>query len=166
MSENSFESHVQRGDAAATQSQWDDAILEYRKALEKNPQSTDVRRNLTQIFLKKGDFQEAIREYVQWAQTCQAKGETDEAIKVYQELLSLESLVEKKVLMIDKRAAGASMAQLKELLAVASGDIFFNLGVLFLEKNTLDDAVACFKKCLEIAPGNARVHSYLGQACL
>ncbi|MFH0802641.1 MAG: tetratricopeptide repeat protein [bacterium] len=164
MSENTFEQLVQQGDAFATQGQWDSAVEEYRKALEVNPQSSDVRRNLTQMFLKKGDFEQAIREYFLWAQTCQAAGDTDEAIRIYQELLNPESMIEKKAFMLDKRAAGVSMAQLKELLAVASGDIFFNLGILFLEKDAIEDSIGCFKRCLQIAPGNARVRSFLGQA--
>jgi tetratricopeptide (TPR) repeat protein len=164
MSDNSFETLVQQGDAFATQGQWDSAVEEYRKALEVNPQSSDVRRNLTQMFLKKGDFEQAIREYFLWAQSCQARGETDEAIRLYQELLNPEGLIEKKAFVLDKRAAGASMAQLKELLAVARGDIFFNLGILFLDKGSLDDSIGCFKACLQIAPGNSKVRSLLGQA--
>lgn len=164
MSDQEFEVLVQQGDAFATQGKWDQAIAMWRKALEINPRELNLRRNITHTALKKGDYQEAVREYLAWARACQAQGAVDDGIRIYQELLGLEASVEKKSFLVDRRTSGARVVQIRELLAIASGEIFYNLGVLYLEKGAVDDAMACLKRSLDIAPGNARIHMALGQA--
>ena len=160
----SFEQLVQEGDTFATQGKWNEAIQAYEQAMQMRPADPNVRRNLVQMFIRVGNFQEVVHRSLEWGRVAQQQGRLDEAIRVYHELLSLGETVEKRAFQMDQRTARAGIAQIKELLAHSGAEIFYNLGKLYLDKGMNDEAIEALKKVMSMAPQNARVRTQLGRA--
>lgn len=160
---NGFDEYINEAQQLAENDQIDDAIEMYRAALEEDPTNEDVRREVIDLTLSKSDFQQAIVEYFDWAEACQAAGAIDDAIRIYQEILGLDTLLQKKVFMMDQGVAEETIAQVQETIQAASGAIFFNLGYLYLEKGALDESISCLQKSLEFNPSDSKTHTLLGQ---
>ncbi|MCD4783181.1 MAG: tetratricopeptide repeat protein [Candidatus Eremiobacteraeota bacterium] len=160
---NGFEDYIVQARQQAEAGQLDEAIMSYRGALEEDPTNEDIRREIINLTLRKGDFESTIVEYFDWAEACQVQGAIDDAIRIYQEILGLDTLLKKKIFMMDQKVAHETIAQIKETIQAASGAIFFNLGYLYLEKGALDEAISCLQKSLEFNPSDAKTHTLLGQ---
>jgi len=160
---NGFEAYIIQARQQAEAGQFDEAIDSYRGALEEDPTNEDIRREIINLTLRKGDFESTIVEYFDWAEACQVQGAIDDAIRIYQEILGLDTLLQKKIFMMDQKVAHETINQIRETIQAASGAIFFNLGYLYLEKGELDEAVTCLQKSLEFNPSDAKTHTLLGQ---
>jgi tetratricopeptide (TPR) repeat protein len=162
MATKEFEMFVGQGDKMATQGKLDEAVDAYRKALQIEPQNSNLRRNIVNIFMRKGEFDVAINEYLDWARSCQDRGSLDDAITVYQEIINLETAAAKKSFLMGQR--GGSGEQIKDLVNSVKGDIYFNMGIILQSKGHLDDSIQYLRACLDISPQDAKVHMALGQA--
>lgn len=162
MSSKEFEMFVGQGDKMATQGKLDEAVDAYRKALQIEPQNGNIRRNLVNIFMRKGDFDIAIQEYLDWARSCQDAGALDDAVNVYQEIISLETQGAKKSFLYGQKAGAGE--EIKELVNSVKGEIYFNMGIIAQAKGHLDESIQYLRACLDIAPHDAKIHMALGQA--
>ncbi|MCE1248072.1 MAG: tetratricopeptide repeat protein [Firmicutes bacterium] len=160
---NGFDEYVVHARQLAENGQIDEAVETYRVALEEDPTNEEVRRDIINLTLKREDFQQTIVEYFDWAEACQVQGAIDDAIRIYQEIIGLPTLLQKKIFMMDQRVANEAIAQIQETIQAANGAIFFNLGYLYLEKGALDESISCLQKSLEFNPGDAKTHTLLGQ---
>ena len=127
----------------------DEAIAQYQKALEINPNDAEAHYNLGIALLQKGQvdeamvqFQKALEINPNYAEAHNnlglvlfQKGQVDEAIAQYQKALEINP---------DYAAA------------------HYNLGNALLQKGQLDEAIAQFQKALEINPDYAEAHINLG----
>ncbi len=130
-----------------------EAIAQYQKALEINPDYADAHYNLGNILCQKGRVDEAIAHYQKALQinpddaevhnnlglALLQKGNVDEAIAQYQ-----------KALEIKPDYAGAC----------------YNLGEALFQEGKLDEAVAQYQKALQIKPDYAEAHDSLANALL
>ena len=160
---NGFEEYVAQAKQLAEAGQLDDAIETYRLALSEDPTNEEIRREIINLFLSKGDYQQTIVEYFDWAEACQGEGAIDDSIRIYQEILGLPTLLQKEVFMTDQEMANETINQIQETIHTASGAIFFNLGYLYLEKGALDESISCLQKSLEFNPSDSKTHTLLGQ---
>ena len=164
MASKEFEMFVEQADRLASQGRLEEAVDMYQRALSIVPNDVAVRHNVINIYIKSGEFEPAVSEYLQWAKVCQENGLIDDAIAVYNELNDLENQVSKKSFMMGQRSAVGDI--IKELVGRVRPDVYYNVGVLLQAKGLIDSSIVYLKACLELSPpdSTARVHMVLGQA--
>ncbi len=137
------------GVAYYSKGMYDEAIAEYKKAIESNPNDAKAHYGLGFVYSKKGIFNEAIIEYKKaieinpndaeahnnLALVYGKKGMPDEAIAEY-----------KKAIEINPDLAEAH----------------YNLALVYGGRKMYDEAIAEYKKAIEINPDDALAHRYLG----
>ena len=114
MASKEFEMFVEQADRLASQGRLEEAVDTYQRALSIEPNDVMVRHNVINIYIKSGEFEPAVSEYLQWAKVCQENGLIDDAIAVYNELNDLENQVSKKSFMMGQRSAVGDI--IKELV--------------------------------------------------
>lgn len=164
MASKEFEMFVEQADRLASQGRLEEAVDMYQRALSIEPNDAIVRHNVINIYIKSGEFEPAVSEYLQWAKVCQENGLIDDAIAVYDELNDLENQVSKKSFMMGQRSAVGDI--IKELVGRVRPDVYYNVGVLLQAKGLIDSSIVYLKACLELSlpDSTARVHMVLGQA--
>lgn len=159
-----FDSYVEQAQHLEQMGDVEGAIEALRQAIGEDASNEEIRREIISLNLRKGDFQQVIVEYFDWAEICQQNGAIDDAIRIYQEILGLDTMLQSNLLTVmDQQQAEEIIYQIQETIQAASGAIFFNLGYLYLEKGALDEAISCLQKSLEFAPSDAKTHTLLGQ---
>ncbi len=163
MSSKEFEMFATQADRLAAQGKLDEAVDMYQRALALEPHNPVVKHNIINIYMKSGNFEATVAEYLSWAKACQDKGMVDDALSVYQELINLENQAAKKSFLMGQRGAVGDV--IKELVSNARVDIFYNVGLLLQSKGQVDDSIEYLKASLELAqPENAaKIHMALGQ---
>jgi tetratricopeptide (TPR) repeat protein len=146
--------HSNLGDALLKKGKLDEAILEYRRALEIKPKDAEAHRDLGNVFLKEGKLDEAISEYQKALEikpnflgarsnlggALFQKGQMDEAVEQFQKALELRP----------EKAAEAAVR--------------YNLGIALSQKGQLNEALAQYQKSVEINPDYAEARNGLGVA--
>ena len=127
----------------------EEAILEYRKAQEMNPELTSPKLNLAVIYKDLGLYPQAIEEYKK----------------------ALESSTDDGYVLKNLGLAYYLNGQLKEAIEVykkaakiepEDPDVCFNLGRCFQEKGLLREAISQYRKAIEVGPDNALAYLNLG----
>lgn len=139
-----------KGIAFADKEMYNEAISEYKKAIETNPQYAEAHYNLGNAYYGKGMFDkwkynEAIAEYKkaieinpQYAEAHNSFGKAYYQKKMYDEAISEY----KKAIEINPQYAEAH----------------YNLGMAYGRKRMYDEASAEYKKAIEIDPKFAEIH--------
>jgi len=131
--------------------QLNDAIANYREALEIKPDVAQVQSNLGNALLREGNVEEAIvhlqkalqidpayaEAYNHMGSALMKKGQAGEAIAHYQKAVQLNT---------------------------SYADAYNNLGVAFLRSGQVDQAIADYKKAVAINPESAEMQYNLGNA--
>jgi tetratricopeptide (TPR) repeat protein len=131
--------------------QLNEAIANYREALEIKPEVAEVQSNLGNALLREGQVEEAVvhlqkalkidpayaEAYNYMGSALMKKGRAGEAIGYYQKAVQLNT---------------------------SYADAYNNLGVAFLRTGQVDQAVASYKKAVTINPGSAEMQYNLGNA--
>lgn len=164
MSTKEFDMFVDQANRLASQGKLEDAVDMYQRALAIEPYDAGVRHQVINIYIRTGEFESAVSEYLTWAKVCQDKGLVDDALAVYQELISLENQVTKKSFAMGR--SGSVGDVIRDLVSSVRVDVFYNVGVLLQAKGVIDDSIEYLKVCLQLSPpeSSARVHMVLGQA--
>lgn len=164
MASKEFEMFSSQADKLVAQGRLEEALDMYQRALQIEPHNAVVRHNVINIYMKGGEFEATVAEYLAWAKVCQERGMVDDALAVYQELINLEHQAAKKSFLMGQRGAVGDIV--KELVNSVRVEIFYNVGVLLQAKGHFDDSIEYLKACLELAPpeSSARIHMVLGQA--
>jgi tetratricopeptide (TPR) repeat protein len=121
--------------------------------LAKNPNSWAAHNNLANVFIEKGQVDDAMVQY-------------QKALEVnpnYAEALNNLGLA-----LFRKGWVDDAVAQFQKALAINSNYVLAhnNLGLALVQRGQVDDAVAHYRKALEIKPDFAEAHSNLGVALL
>ena len=131
--------------------QFNEAIADYREALEIKPDVAQVQSNLGNALVQQGEVEEAIvhlqkalqidptyaEAYNYMGNAAIKKGQAAEAIVYYQKAVQLNT---------------------------SYADAYNNLGVAFLRSGHVDQAIADYKKAVAINPGSAEMQYNLGNA--
>jgi tetratricopeptide (TPR) repeat protein len=170
------------GRAAQACGQVDEAIINYRKAIEIDPTISLVHNNLGALLKKRGQMDEAIAEYRKAIEiepgfaaahfnlgvALDAVGRTDEAFDHYR--LAAEAdpeLVPAHVNLADSlRSLGRmddAIAEYRKALDLdpKSAPVHFNLAVALSDHGRLDEAIAHFQAALQLDPSNRQVRANL-----
>jgi tetratricopeptide (TPR) repeat protein len=156
-----FDEYINEAQRYVAEGDYDGAIQMYKGALGEDPINEDIRREIINLNIRRGDYQQVIVEYFDWAEVCQAENEIDNAISTYREILNLENILVNTAR--DDEISDEIITQIRETIQAASGAIYFNMGYLSLEKNSLSDAIKFLLKSKEINPDDAKTRTLLGQ---
>jgi tetratricopeptide (TPR) repeat protein len=179
--------HYGLGNALFEKGRVDDAVVQYEKALEINPDYAEACNNLGNALLQQGKVNEAITQLQRALQlnpdladarnnlgnALLQQGKADEAIAQLQRALQLNpdlanthDIVGNALLQkgkVDEAIAEYHLAlQINPRLAEAC----YNLGNARLRQGKVDEAIAQYQKALEINPDFADAHDNLGTALL
>ena len=164
---------MRKGDQYLYESRLAEATLEYRLAVEADPNRGDVRQKLGEAHLRARDASAALREYVRAADLLPA--DADAQVKAGS-LLILAGLYEdaqeraRKALAIDPRDAAAlvlmgnALAGLKDLEGAIdefqdaaantkTEEPYLSIGVVQQSRGKTVEAEAAFRKAIQISPG-------------
>lgn len=166
---------------------YDDAICEYKMAIWLDSLNLRAYYYLCQLYEEQRDFDNAIETckklielqphvadfHCRIAQYLYMRGDIDEAIEHYQTAVTINpnsqwtSVVAQTLGFIFQENtknldAAISSYQNAYNLNPNDIDIYLNLGNVFFEKGSYDNALIVYKKALESSPHNARLHCNLG----
>jgi protein O-mannosyl-transferase len=148
-----YVAHNNLGTAVGQKGRMDEAITDYKKALQIKPDYADAHYNLAVVLRQEGRVDEAITHFEQTVQANPGfteaynnlgnaflyKGKMDEAITQYQNALQINP---------------------------DYGKALNNLGYALLQKGKVDEAIAHFQKALQINPDDTKARVNLEQALL
>ncbi|MCE0499336.1 MAG: tetratricopeptide repeat protein, partial [Methylacidiphilales bacterium] len=175
------------GNVLLQKGQVDEAIAQYEKILEINPNDSEGRNNLGNALLKKGQADEAMVQYrkaleinpkdatadYDLGNAFLQKGHVDEAMIQYQKALKTNpnSVLARFNLgnaFLQKGQVDEAMTQYQMALEIDPDYAMahFNLGSALAQKGQVDEAMVQYQKALEIDPNNAMAHFNLGNALL
>lgn len=165
---NSFKVHNNLGLVYEAKGLYDQAIYEYKRALEINPDYMHAHNNLGNVYTKMGLFDVAIKEY-------------QEALKIKSNiLLVMDNLLNVYEIVIEEALRNNPHALLtndnlmvicnkaideyrKRLQSGSDSDILhYNLGVLYRRKGLIQEALSEYEQALKINPNHISAHSNLG----
>jgi tetratricopeptide (TPR) repeat protein len=146
----------------ATQGMIDEAINFYRLALQIDPNNASLRRMIVNIFMRKGQFDAAIQEYLDWARFCQDSNLPVDAINIYQEIISIEkTIAQKPALRVEFEP---HLKAINEIVNGVRSYVYLNMGIILQAMGHLDEAIQYLRACLDLSPEDAQIHMALGQA--
>ena len=146
--------HYNVGNALVQKGKADEAIAEYQRALEINPNYADAHNNLGNSLFRKGHLDEAIAHYQRALEEIDpnnAAGRTNLGNALFQ-----------------KRQLGDAIEQYNMAVKINPNyaQAHGNLGVALFQQGRLDDAIAEYQKALEINPKYVEARTNLGNVLL
>mgnify|MGYP005838295997 CR=1 FL=1 len=144
-------SPVADADALYNKGKYKEAIEEYKKVLDKNPEMVQVYERIGISYYKIKDF--------------------DNAIKSFQELLkkvpdSKKALFNLSAIYIEKNDLEEAQRYFKMIdeSSISDPDLFYNFGLLSFKKGEIDEAISFFEKCILRDENYYEAHYQLGLA--
>lgn len=132
---------------------FDNAIDTCLKLIELQPHIADFHCKLAQYLYLKGDAQNAVEHY----QTAITLNPNPQWTSVVAQTLGF--IFQENIKNLD---AAISSYYIAYNLSPNDTDIYLNLGNVFFEKGSYDNALIVYKKALDFSPYNARIHCNLG----
>jgi tetratricopeptide (TPR) repeat protein len=173
------------GDALLQKGHLDEAMGQYRKALEINPNLAGAHYNLGIAFSQKGQVDEAMGQYrkaleinpniagahYNFGLALFQKGQVDEAIAQFQKALGIdpnyaEAHINLGIALAQEGQVDEAMVHFQKAVEINPNyaEARSNLGKALSQKGQMDEAIAQFQKALEINPNIAEAHNNLGVA--
>jgi Tfp pilus assembly protein PilF len=148
---NSYLAHESLGDVLLRKGHVDEAMAQFQKALEIQPDYLKARNSLGNVFLEKGQVNEAIIQF-------------HKALKIQPDNPMVYNNL--GIALAQKGLADEAIIQFRKVLEIQPNyaDAHYNLGVVLAQKGRLDEAIVQFRKALTIQPGYANAHYNLGLA--
>ena len=179
--------HNNLGTVLASKGQVDEAIVQFRKALEIQQDNADAHDNLGNVLLQKGSVDEAIIHYQKAleikpdsADACCAlgnalsqRGRLDEAMEQFQKAIHLQPDLDRAYynlgnLLLQKGRVDEAIIQCQKALEIKPGcaEAHYSLGNALLQERRVDEAIQQYQSALETKPDYAEAHINLGNALL
>jgi tetratricopeptide (TPR) repeat protein len=178
--------HMNVGNALLASGRVDQAITEFKRALEINPNYAEAHYNLGNALFGKGQLDEALAQYQRAAETKPTfalahynlgiallqKGRADEAIIQFQAALALHPNAEAHNNLgnafLQKHQPDNAIAEYQKALEMDPTDAgaYNNLGNALLQKSEVGDAIIQYQKAVDLSPNFAEIRENLGVALL
>jgi len=184
-SPNKYRPHSHLGHALLEKGLIDEALMQFKKALEISPDSAEAHMNLGLSLFKAGKTKDAAAEYRTAIRIdpTQASAHNNLGVLFFEQGLIDKAVAEyRKALKIDPRFAhahhnlgkafevsGMTDRAIKEYLLAIQLDpyyahAYYNLGYIYGNKGSIDKAIDLFQKAIEINPSWADARYNLGKA--
>ena len=171
----------------ASKGRYDEAMEQYRMAVEANPNDYAAQHNLGIELARRGKIDEAIEHYrkalqirpnfdqgrYSLANALSNEGKFDEAIQLYTEVLKVKpdyapAHYNLGAAFIAKRRYADAIVELRKALQIQPNHpgVLMNLGNALVLNGQLDEAVAAYRKAVGIDPSVPGLHMNLGVALL
>ncbi|MGA3179859.1 MAG: tetratricopeptide repeat protein [Verrucomicrobiota bacterium] len=139
------------GDALFLKGEKEEAVAQYRKALEINPDYELARNNLGFVLFKKGELEGAIAEY-------------RKALEIQPD--DTEAHYRLGIALAGKGDSKGAIAQFEKALEINPGyaEADNDLGTTLCSQGRVEEGIARYRKALELKPGYADAHLNLGVA--
>jgi len=165
----------------------DEAIKDFRMALQIDPKYAEAHYNLGNALLHQGKVDEAISHYQRaleispsyadahnnFGNVLAQKGKLEEAAAQYQIALRIrpeyvQAYLGLGAILLQKGKLDEATSQFEKALQINPGyaEGHFNLGTALLQKGKVDDAIAQFEATLKIQPDNEKARLNLGAVFL
>jgi len=131
----------------------DQAIQQYKKALEADPQSSLLHLNLASVFIKKNDPVLAIEELKKSVELAPEAVEPHAILALVYAAQGNKDLATQEYALALKNAANLEPKNI---------EIYKSLGVIYLQQKKLKEAESIFNLIIGLAPLDAEAHFYLG----
>ncbi|MEP9411007.1 MAG: tetratricopeptide repeat protein [Candidatus Brocadia sp.] len=185
---NKADSYNKKGISLYNRGKYTEAIEEFKRALELNPNHYDARFHLGIVYYAKGMIDESIAELKKAIDTDHdepkahyniafayvAKENVEDALSEYQKAIKLFAARKDK----KKEAEGylymavaysliekneEAFAACRKALEINPDleDAHYFLGVCYYKKNMIDEAIAAFKKVIQLNPKSEKAHNLL-----
>ncbi len=176
--------HNNLGNAYEARGQLDDALLEYREAIQLDLGFAEAHNNLGKAYVAKGQVDDAVREYhdairlnpvlvephLGLGDAYKARGQLDDAVREYHDAMRLDPgrATTHNSLGNAYQARGQLDDALREYreairLDLGLAEAHNNLGNAYKARKQLDQAVHEFREAIRLEPGLAEAHSNLGE---
>ena len=143
--------HIDQGIESAEQGRHDEALAEFQRAIELEPENAAAHRNLGSTYGEQGKWEEAAASYEKAIELDPDFGEAYADLVVpYVEFGKLSEAVD----------AGEKAVELAPDYAPAHN----NLGVAYREQDRIDDAMAEWEEAIRLDPNHVLAHKNLGRA--
>jgi tetratricopeptide (TPR) repeat protein len=150
---------LQNANQLAGKGQFDKAIAEWRKLLTEAPHDGSIHNSIGDLHLKRNATNEAVEAYLQAGGAFQAAGSALKAIAVYKKVLKLDpSRYVVYQLLADLNAE-------RGLVNNAISD-YLTLSKLYLKDGRIRDALAVYRKIVDLDPTNLVTRQRLAELCL
>jgi tetratricopeptide (TPR) repeat protein len=177
--------HINLGVRLMKAGRVDEAITEYRKAVDINPDYAQSRNNLGNALAVKGNLDDAIAQYRRaldiepdysgarnnFGLALFQKGEVEQAIEQYHKALEIVphnagALSNLGNALLTKGKLDDAMTCFRKAVAMdpEQVDAWFDLGNVFVQKGDLESAIASYRQVIRIVPNSADAHAILGEA--
>jgi len=142
--------HYSRGLLLSQNLLFNEAIEEYKKALEYDPDSLTICESLVNEYIKVGNTEEAIRVYKKIAEIKNDINVRINIVKLY----------------IDEGKMEEAIKECKDILLLDSNNIdaYFYLGNIYYKQGKYDDAIDYYKKVITLDPNSETGYFNLGLA--
>jgi len=180
----SARAHNNLGLVLADQEKFDEAIVQYRTALEIDPNSEKIHDNLGVVLSRNGQVDEAIIQYRKALEinpntvsaysnlgnALNARGQYEEALTLYNKALELNPNLEIVynnigAILAHQGQMDKAVIHFKKALELQPQyvDAYKNLGTTLANQGLLEEATVQFHKVLDLNPENTQVREYLNQ---
>ncbi|MFH1453671.1 MAG: tetratricopeptide repeat protein [Armatimonadota bacterium] len=160
--EEKFQELIKKADQLVVNNDFEGALSFYLEADKISPNNSVVMRNIGNLSFKLGRFSEGVQGYIKYAAVLQNSGNTEEAGKVYKDIISFNpsspnlSFVDKKILTSSPEEIG------RAVLSFLSPAVI-NLASMYFQASSFEAAADVCKKALEVLPEEADIHMLLGR---
>jgi tetratricopeptide (TPR) repeat protein len=165
--------HAQRGSEYVAAGQVQEAIIEYRNAVNDEPNNGDLRLRLARLYAQVGDGRSAMAEYVraadilpdnveaqlESAQYYVVSGQFEDARARAERVLALEpgnvdALLARGTAMAGLRDLQGAVSEFQEVLTLdpSNSSGYKNVGAIQMSQGKREEAEATFRKAVEMAP--------------
>ncbi len=172
--------HYNLGDALKSQGRLDEAIGQYRQALNADPYYVEVYNNLAAALQSQGRLEQAIGYYRRaleikpdyadahnnLAVALQSQGRLDEAVSHYSRALQLNPDLAAahnslgNVLVLQGKIDDA-VSHYRRAIELSPDDagVYYNLGTLFQSQGKVNEAISYYRQAIQVSPDYARAHN-------
>ena len=150
---------LQSANQLAAKGQFDKAIAEWKKLLTESPNDGTVHNNIGDLHIKRNSPSEAIEAYLLAGAAFHASGSALKSIAVYKKILKLDPA---------RYSVYQQLGDLNAERGLVNNAVsdYLTLSKLFLKDGRTRDALAVYRKIVDLDPTNLNARQRLAELCL
>ncbi|HKN88018.1 MAG TPA: tetratricopeptide repeat protein [Nitrospiraceae bacterium] len=150
---------LQTANQLAAKGQFDKAIAEWRKLLAESPNDGTIHNNIGDLYIKRNATAEAIEAYLLAGTAFHAAGSALKAIAVYKKILKLDPT---------RYSVYQQLGDLNAERGLVNNAVsdYLTLSKLYLKDGRTREALAVYRKIVDLDPTNLNARQRLAELCL